>query len=397
MPTISIAYLPPELDPHPLLFERPLPLTPRVLAKIAPVVERPGIHLGVWHGADALEVWGTTRTVPPNSFVLEVVEPGLLVVKHARGERAGKYVNVAVLEGDQCKVIDENAKSLPDCPTLLTSLLGFDSPSSWSGPINVLVQLAVSMRGHGRGGSLLIVPAAHDGWRESIVSPVSYAVAPPFQELAHLMRESEDANQPHLHQIALRETVDAIAGLTAVDGATVMTDNYALLAFGVKITTPQIAAGRDGHGDRTDRRRNAFGGVAAAARRDAAFVRRAVRAGSTRRRGAGGVAGSPLHGVRVVAVRRWGACTPRRNAVALAPQRTSGGRLPQSPPALAVVWRAVSAVSRRIVPSRLLSMKIWPFGTVAEAQVGARRRRLSLLDVLFLDHLQQRLRRARCR
>jgi hypothetical protein len=244
VPTISIAYLPPELDPHPLLFERPLPLIPRVLAKIAPVVERPGIHLGVWHGAETLEVWGTTRTVPPNSFVLEVVEPGLLVVKHARGERAGKYVNVAVLEGDRCKVIDENAKSLPDCPTLLTSLLGFDAPSSWAGPINVLVQLAVSMRGHRRGGSLLIVPAAHDGWRESIVSPISYAVAPPFEELAQLMRESEDANQPHLRQTALRETVDAIAGLTAVDGATVMTDSYALLGFGVKISrrrgSPQV-------------------------------------------------------------------------------------------------------------------------------------------------------------
>ena len=37
-------------------------------------------------------------------------------------------------------------------------------------------------------------------------------------------------------QEALNRTVDAIAGLTAVDGAVVMTDQYELLGFGAKIT-----------------------------------------------------------------------------------------------------------------------------------------------------------------
>ena len=112
--------------------------------------------------------------------MLEVVEPGLIVVKHHRGEQSGKYVNVAVLEGDQIKVVDESASSLPDCPDLVTSLLGFDSPASWVDSVNVLVQLAVSMRSHGRGGSLLIVPPNSDAWRESIVHPIRYAVSPPF-------------------------------------------------------------------------------------------------------------------------------------------------------------------------------------------------------------------------
>src|SRR5215212_7471688 len=38
VPKISIAYLPPEHDNNPLLLERPLPLTPPALTKIAPVV-----------------------------------------------------------------------------------------------------------------------------------------------------------------------------------------------------------------------------------------------------------------------------------------------------------------------------------------------------------------------
>jgi hypothetical protein len=37
---------------------------------------------------------------------------------------------------------------------------------------------------------------------------------------------------------ALGRIVDSIAGLTAVDGATLVTDRYELLAFGVKIARP---------------------------------------------------------------------------------------------------------------------------------------------------------------
>jgi hypothetical protein len=115
-------------------------------------------------------------------------------------------------------------------------LLGFDSPASWIDSVNVLVQLAVSMRSHGRGGLLLVVPAGSDAWRQSIVEPVTYSVAPPYRELAVLMRESGEGRQAHVWQEALRETVNGIAGLTAVDGATVITDAYEVHAFGAKIT-----------------------------------------------------------------------------------------------------------------------------------------------------------------
>jgi Probable sensor domain DACNV len=235
VPKISLAYLPPEHDEHPVRFERPVSLAPAALTKIAAVVERPGIHLGVWQYQEELCVWGTTHNIPTFCFVLEVVEPGLMVIKHHRGERSGKYVNVAVLEGDQVKIVDENASSLPDCPDLVTSLLGFDSPSSWVGSVNVLVQLAVSMRGHGRGGTLLVVPAGSDTWRDAIVHPIPYAVSPPYRELADLMRETGEGRQAEMWQDALREAVEAIAGLTAVDGATIITEEYELLAFGAKI------------------------------------------------------------------------------------------------------------------------------------------------------------------
>jgi len=137
-----------------------------------------------------------------------------------------------VLEGDRLMLIDEKASSLPDCPPLLASLLGFDAPASWAESVNVLVQLAASMRLHGRGGALLVVPSGSDAWRESIVRPIVYEIRPFFSELALLMQEE---TQGRRWQEALTRAVDVVAGLTAVDGATIITDKYELLAFGAKI------------------------------------------------------------------------------------------------------------------------------------------------------------------
>ena len=228
-PKISLAFLSPEQARHPLLFAARLPLAPSTLSKVAPAVERPGIHLGVWHSGEDYYVWGTTREVPAFCLVVEVVASGLIVVKH-RSEPFGKFVNVAVLEGDQIKIVDEGVgRVIPDCPAMVTSLTGAVDHKSASGVTAVMIQIAASMRLHGRGGALLVVPAATDTWRESIVTPVLYAVDPPYSELSELVRmKNADPDD-------LRRAVDAIAGLTAVDGATIINDRYDLLAFGAKI------------------------------------------------------------------------------------------------------------------------------------------------------------------
>ncbi|WP_259068951.1 putative sensor domain DACNV-containing protein [Mucilaginibacter sp. X4EP1] len=234
-PQISIAYLPPILAGQPLIFGESILLTPYVLTKLAPAVERSGIHLGVWEQDGELYIWGTTRSIPDCCFVLEVIEPGLLVVKHRRIKGFGKFINVAVLKGDEIKVIDEHSKSLPDCPAMLTSLLDYNSSSGWNDSVNVLVQLAASMRSHGHGGILLVVPSHSYDWRDSIISPVTYPVEPAYNELKRLMGEVVNERSMILWQDEVNRTVDAVAGLTAVDGATIINDQLELLAFGAKI------------------------------------------------------------------------------------------------------------------------------------------------------------------
>lgn len=237
-PKISLAFLPPERAGADLTFERHLPLRPETLVRLAAAAERPGIHLGVWPEQDDLVVWGATRIVPAFCFILEVVAPGLLVIKHRRHEASAKFLNVAVLEGDNVKILDLKSANPIDCPSVVSALLGFTAAAD-EDAINVLVELAVSMRAHGRGGALLMVPSGSDEWRESAVQPIAYSISPPFSRLTELLREEEENSSQLAWQKAFHNTVESIAGLTSVDGATVINDRHEVLAFGVKIRRRQ--------------------------------------------------------------------------------------------------------------------------------------------------------------
>ena len=110
--------------------------------------------------------------------MLEVVSPGVLVLKHSPDSDAGKFGNVAVLEGDKIKILAEASELPHRCAAHLVSLLEIGSPAGPDSPHNPLPELAVSMRAHRRGGALIVVPDTSSDWLESIHS-VSYPVDPP--------------------------------------------------------------------------------------------------------------------------------------------------------------------------------------------------------------------------
>jgi hypothetical protein len=234
-PKISLAFLPPAQAGNPLLFKQRMPLSPATIVKIAPGIERAGIHLGIWQDDDGLFIWGTTTSIPNFCFVLDVSEPALLVIKHRRIYGFGKFTNIAVLKGDQIKIVDVDTARLPDCPPLLLSLLDLTAPSYWNDTVNVLIQLAVSMRAHQRGGTLLVVPNGKASWLQSIIKPIQYAIQPAFGGLSNLLRQDRKEASQIFWQTALRREVEHLAGLTAVDGATIISEDYELLAFGAKI------------------------------------------------------------------------------------------------------------------------------------------------------------------
>ena len=238
-PKISIAFLTPDEAEQPLVFGKKLLLTPTNLTKLAPGVERAGIHLGIWEENGVPYIWGTTLKIPNYCFVLDVSEPGLIVIKHRRLHGFGKFTNVVVIKGDEIKIVNKDCGAMKDCPAIVTALLDLDAPCSWNNGINALIMLAVSMRGHHHGGILLVVPPKSDDWKQSLVSPLQYPIQPSFNSLAYLIKDRHlEVGQP-AWQSAIKSEVDNIAGLTAVDGATVITRDLHLLTFGAKIVRRQ--------------------------------------------------------------------------------------------------------------------------------------------------------------
>lgn len=227
-PKISLAYVAPDNAEHAFVFNERMPLNSYYLTKLSPGVERSGIHIGVWQEEGELFIWGSTTRIPNLCFVLDVSEPGLLVVKHRRTEGFGKYVNVAVMTGDQVKVLDDQGSSLAKGPEIIQSLLNFTSADNPDSTINVFVQLAVSMRAHGRGGTLLVVPDNSGAWRSSIQHPLQFTVHPSKEGLPRLLRNTK-------RKTSIQQEINRLAGLTAIDGATIITCSYSLLAFGAKI------------------------------------------------------------------------------------------------------------------------------------------------------------------
>jgi hypothetical protein len=70
---------------------------------------------------------------------------------------------------------------------------------------------------------------------DSIVHPVRYSVIPPFPDIRTFLDQRQQGLEPS--PITLQAAAEALAGLTAVDGATVISDHFEPLAFGAKILT----------------------------------------------------------------------------------------------------------------------------------------------------------------
>ncbi len=236
-PKISLAFLPPEMAQNSIRFKKPLELNPNILTKIAPGMAGVGIYLGVWHDGYQLYIWGSTQFLPNCCFVTDVSEPGLLVVKHRRMVGFGKFANVVVLKGEQIKYVIESEMVAEEFPTIVKTLLDGDTNVGWDDKANILIQLAVSMRAHGRGGSLVVVSDKDEEWKKSVISPMNYPLFPCYKGLSKLLEpEVGPAKSEVYWQSAVKKEVEYIAGVTAIDGATIINDKFELLGFGAKLT-----------------------------------------------------------------------------------------------------------------------------------------------------------------
>jgi hypothetical protein len=126
-----------------------------------------------------------------------------------------------------------------------------NDPAAFLDPrVDVVLDIVRSMRALGHGGTLLIVPD-EERWLSS-VDHSTYPFSPPYRNVSKLLREQKEelakeyADQDASFSAALKSLLDrsaqVLAGLTAVDGATVVTTNLDVLGFGVKIKEEEKAA-----------------------------------------------------------------------------------------------------------------------------------------------------------
>lgn len=233
-PKVSLAYVRPDTSLSGFQFDRPLRLDPGTLTQLAPAVERPSVHIAVWREHGDLRIWGIVGRLPDLAFVVEVFDPGLLAIKFSRSEAFGKFGNVALLEGDILRLVDDTNVGGPGLPAVISSLIGSDPFARMPTDGALLMRLAASMRRHGHGGMLLVV-ADEKSWLDSITRPIPYVGARPFSQLSGLAEVADSGDDDPLWQAELSRSIAGIAGLTAVDGATVMNRELEVLAFGAMV------------------------------------------------------------------------------------------------------------------------------------------------------------------
>jgi hypothetical protein len=245
----SLVLLPKEVPISPFVFDRPEVLSDHKLAKLAPALDPLANSIGVWPGEDGeLYLWGfaplgdtgmtetslSATTIAPGQILLSCTELGGIV--HFTVLITGTRAEFVERGGFLAWVVPESREI--EGQRLNLSLL-------W--PALDLRTIATFMRAHKHGGTLLIVQP-ESKWTASIVQPMRFS-GPPYLKIR---LEVSRRNEAHEKEKAARtflidsdrykraldnanKYLQTIARLTAVDGATVITMDLDVLAFGVKI------------------------------------------------------------------------------------------------------------------------------------------------------------------
>jgi hypothetical protein len=214
-----IAVCPEDSVDEPFLFKPKVPFDSEHLAKLSPALQAERIVIGVWPEMDNLKIWGfwpaqmsdsslSFRSGAPRRPLVKVVYAGQVLFEfHAFPHSA--FVRV-LFTGKQAEDIEPSVDPLSNA---LYSVLG--SRPEELDRFLAFRDIAIHMRSHGHGGTLLIVRSDDQSWQESVDCR------------AHEILRYDRPNKGSL--------TESIAQLTAIDGATIVTYDLTVLGFGVKI------------------------------------------------------------------------------------------------------------------------------------------------------------------
>ncbi len=220
-----------------IIFADTLPFSASVLVKLSPALQVENSYLTVSFGKrGGPRIRGLTQGHPFGP-IIRATSPGNIVVS-VYGEI------LAYLSPVEEPLLPE----IPNWVMQVAQFVGrpFDPnfEMAW-----FLRFLAEAMR-HGRGGTILIVPSSATGWRDStkdgyLVAKDQLGLMWRKEHWEEKSKETTDTDGPgpiitYLDPLSpeatiFRRAIALIGGLTAVDGATLLDDQYEVIGFGRKI------------------------------------------------------------------------------------------------------------------------------------------------------------------
>lgn len=227
------------------------------LSKLAPALEKnTNYKIGVWYDKENKPyIWGFSE-LNLDKFNITAIASGKLVISY-------KFLPSILLEKERVRVLKQKDIFFD----ILFSRQTIDSEQSEEKRIQtekrlhfvsyVLIEIAILMMEHGHGGCLLFVKKDSE-WKNSISLPIVYASNSflPYSGAAFKLKSAMDifndeplpqwseiypeeerkkvfSQEAARHQ--LEDAVNLISRLTAVDGATVITNSFSVSGFGAKI------------------------------------------------------------------------------------------------------------------------------------------------------------------
>lgn len=236
-------------DPH-IKFDRALPLTSQAIAKLSVSFPYGRGALGVSPAFGQPKIWGFYLGRIPSEWVLEILGPGFLVVRNERGVRAVVQPDGNLLEFHSVQPTSDMWCDFLMFETTINNLIPSERQAQFLGLLRIA---ASSMRNHGCGGTLILGPDSGN-WLDSVKfghrvaegqnilsekmdSFRAWAAELPRDQLIEDLFLPESEAQSELHT-----TLRLVAGLSAVDGALILTYNLEFLGYGAKLqATPRDA------------------------------------------------------------------------------------------------------------------------------------------------------------
>jgi hypothetical protein len=231
-------------------FATPVALTADAIARLSPASRVGGLGLVVQSREGTVRIVGMASAAAPAGLTVSANSPAVVTVHTPAGTAAVFERGRAFFLGGSSRwnLLEFVGRVLGDVPHRERVRFG-----------DALMRIVSGVREERRGGTLLIVEG--EGWKRAVVAPIPYAFSRPFTPLGDLLRELRqlEAGEPEspgrrgpwetdeaeARAGALRAITRELGTVAGVDGATVLTRELDLVAFGAMITAQESARSLD--------------------------------------------------------------------------------------------------------------------------------------------------------